>query len=283
MSVVVEYQRDGKPVLKPFETLVTFLSCNPLSIDEPYNEFFSKVDAEIKEKHPGVKDGALNKVHGDWYEILLALVAHNVCVEQASTVDIMLLPKSTSYDVTKLYEPRLSGYINDLRMKTESFNGVSLKASNPDFVAIDRRELSETRGTLRRIRKLGLREIKYLESKYRRYNQACSLNSLFGYLSVKTSLRPDRRYQIAHEGSLMKALYVHLQTRDWVIQPRGLRYWAAAMEASSADSDALNTVATHSLVSVQGTPEKAVDNLFIIPTPAEAKERFTEMISQVLS
>ncbi|WP_373695840.1 Cfr10I/Bse634I family restriction endonuclease [Brunnivagina elsteri] len=35
----------------------------------------------------------------------------------------------------------------------------------------------------------------------------CNLKDIIGYASIKTSLRPDRRLQIPHEGSLMKAIY----------------------------------------------------------------------------
>jgi hypothetical protein len=56
----------------------------------------------------------------------------------------------------------------------------------------------------------------------------------------------------------MKALYVHLQTRQW-IHPLGLRYYAIAPAVSEADREALRTVATASIVSVQTVPEPAVD------------------------
>ena len=92
----------------------------------------------------------------------------------------------------------------------------------------------------------------------------CNFEQLVGYISVKTSLRPDRRLQLAHEGSLMKALYVHLQTREWIIEPAGLKYYAISRKVSNADRKALKTVATHSITTVQSKPQSAVDEVFEI-------------------
>ncbi|WP_276607000.1 Cfr10I/Bse634I family restriction endonuclease [Vibrio breoganii] len=38
---------------------------------------------------------------------------------------------------------------------------------------------------------------------------------MVGCFSIKTSLRPDCHLQTAHEGSLTRAVYVHLQIRSW--------------------------------------------------------------------
>ncbi|MEZ9785078.1 Cfr10I/Bse634I family restriction endonuclease [Vibrio breoganii] len=38
---------------------------------------------------------------------------------------------------------------------------------------------------------------------------------IVGCFSIKTSLRPDCHLQTAHEGSLTRAVYVHLQIRSW--------------------------------------------------------------------
>jgi len=58
-----------------------------------------------------------------------------------------------------------------------------------------------------------------------------------------------------HESSLMKALYMHLQTRQWILKPRGLRYYAIAPEVSDADRAALRTVARLDLYSCGSRPE----------------------------
>src|SRR5262249_37999320 len=82
------------------------------------------------------------------------------------------------------------------------------------------------------------------------------------YASVKASLRPDRRLQMPHEGSLMKALYMHLQTRLWMLSPARLKYYGIATAVTDADRQALRTVSTPSIVSVQIIPEPAVDDVY---------------------
>src|SRR5690606_1570365 len=85
-----------------------------------------------------------------------------------------------------------------------------------------------------------------------------------GYFSVKTTFRPDRRLQIPHEGSLMKAIHVHLQTRSWINDPKALKYYAAATKVNNSDREALKTVATHSITNVSSKPQAAVDDVFVI-------------------
>jgi hypothetical protein len=113
--------------------------------------------------------------------------------------------------------------------------------------------------------------ITQLENFYRHLTGLCNLDDIMGYLSVKSSLRPDRRLQISHEGSLMKAIYVHLQTRDWIIEPNGLKYYAASTSIGPADYKALKTVATHSITNVQSKPVAAVDQVFQIDSIEEVE------------
>jgi Cfr10I/Bse634I restriction endonuclease len=75
----------------------------------------------------------------------------------------------------------------------------------------------------------------------------------------------------------MKATYIHLQTREWIINPRGLKYYAAASVVGDADRDALKTVATHSITNVQSLPQAAVDEVFEINTVEQAHIAFGEI------
>jgi hypothetical protein len=120
--------------------------------------------------------------------------------------------------------------------------------------------------------------INKLQETYRYFIGKCLFNNIVAYLSVKASFRPDRRLQIPHEGSLMKATYIHLQTREWVINPRGLKYYAAASKVGRADRNALKTVATHSITNVQSLPQAAVDEVFEINTVEQAHAAFSEIL-----
>ena len=77
----------------------------------------------------------------------------------------------------------------------------------------------------------------------------------------------------------MKATYIHLQTREWVINPRGLKYYAASTEVGDADRNALKTVATHSITNVQSLPQTAVDEVFVINSLIQANQAFDKILS----
>jgi len=53
----------------------------------------------------------------------------------------------------------------------------------------------------------------------------------------------------------MKAIYTHLQTREWIINLKGLKYYAFSTKIS--DKNALKTVATHSITTVSSLPQAA--------------------------
>ena len=78
----------------------------------------------------------------------------------------------------------------------------------------------------------------------------------------------------------MKATYVHLQTRDWVINPKGLKYYGAATKMSEADRKGLKTVATHSIIDVQSTPQAAVDDVFSIDSNEECYKAFEVILNE---
>ena len=280
MSVVVEYNHMGKPTVKKHETLCAFLNGSLPSRNQSYSALITSIDAEILAQHK-VTQGALNNVHGDWYEVLLAAEAKNYFISKNLNYEIVLLPNAAQYDIFKLYKNDLGFYIDDLRLKLAEHSDVSLITSNPDFVVIDTTNLLNNLKKTTSISKLTIDEVDTLANRYENFEGICDLNDIVGYFSVKTSLRPDRRLQLPHEGSLMKALYVHMQTRDWIINPKGLKYWAAAQSVSPADIKGLRTVATHSITNVQGDPEKAVDNIFQINSPDEAIAAFSEMISSI--
>lgn len=77
----------------------------------------------------------------------------------------------------------------------------------------------------------------------------------------------------------MKALYRHIQTRQWLIGARGIKFYGMTMRFGKADEKALKTVATHSIVDVLGTPESAVDKLYAVPGGAELDDLLEEILN----
>jgi len=276
---VIEYT-NNKPQIKRVETFCSMMRGSLPDDDSTFSGILDFIDKKVMAEHPKVKTGALSNCHGDWYEWILAAKAWNYRIKNNNNFILMLLPNVSSFDVAKLYDETLFGYISDLRNKVYESADVQLITSNPDFVIIDTKDIELDESFLQPITEFTAEAIEKLEQLYRYFVHKCSFNDIAGYLSVKTTFRPDRRLQLSHEGSLMKATYVHLQTRDWIINPKGLRYYGAATAVSDADRKGLRTVATHSIINVQSVPQAAVDDVFTINSNADAEKAFSIMFSE---
>lgn len=134
-------------------------------------------------------------------------------------------------------------------------------------------------GKIERIDSITIESILTIQTAYRNFEHTCDFDDIIGYVSVKTSFRPDRRLQIPHEGSLMKAIYTHLQTREWIIKPKGLLYFAIATKVGTPDRVALKTVATHSITTVHSIPQAAVDEVFEVNSLLQAQIVFDQILN----
>lgn len=277
---------NGKITIDSINSLIEPLSGNIVDSGENLKDLFETLDRTIIDTIKPVSDkqkksiqGSLNKLHGDWYEWILATCAWNHRIKNNSKYIALLLPNKSRFDVTTLYTPKLFNYLKDLKEKIAKESGVNLITSNPDFVIIDTSGIELDKKYNTPLSEYSRDSITMLESAHKDFVSHCDLNSIVGYLAVKTSFRPDRILQIPHEGSLMKAMYIHLQTRDWVINPKGLKYYAASMQMGEAHRKALNTVATHSITTVLSKPEKAVDQAFELINIKDAESTFEDILN----
>lgn len=213
-----------------------------------------------------IDQGSFNKCNGDWYEWIISIRSIEFFVRTQKESLLINLPNIRSFDVTSLYKKSLSDYIYDLRDKLKS-NDVNLITSNPDFFIMDVfEEKEQLKKYLEDVSFYSVDErlIHKIDNLYSEFINFASLDQIIGYLSVKTTFRPDRRLQLAHEGSLMKALYAHLQTRTWEINAKGIKYYGASTEVKQADIQGLQTIATHTITDVKNSPQRAVDELFTV-------------------
>lgn len=224
----------------------------------------------------GASRGAVANVKGDWYEWLLAIEAWNLSAANQNAAIIVQLPNVSQFEVTRLYTPQLHAHIADLRAKVlASTQTVTLITSNPDFAIIQLPQRPPQFNTP--ITEVTPNTLAQLEGAYQAFIDLCQFDAIKGYVSVKFSLRPDRRLQLPHEGSLMKALYRHLQTREWILGAPGIRYFGMSTAINQADVDAMQTVATHSIISVQSNPERAVDVLYQVDNRNDAAIAFQDI------
>lgn len=268
----IEILPSGKPQIKPKEALSEMLNNKIPDATKNLSELFEEFDENIKGINSDIKGGALNKVHGDWYEWLLGIEFWNYRIRNQRNYLILNLPNVSQFDCSRLYIEKLAGFIDSLKENVLEASEVELISSNPDFVIIDTSQMELDARFSEEITEITPDVINMLVTVYEDFENKCDFNQLIGYVSVKTSLRPDRRLQLAHEGSLMKALYVHLQTREWIIEPEGLKYYAISRAVNNADRRALKTVATHSITTVQSKPQSAVDDIFQINRLEDIKQ-----------
>lgn len=244
-----------------------------------FSTLFNEFDEAVRNEDGRITREAMSNVHGDWYEWLLAISAWNHFVSNEKSHLAILLPNIMQFDVTTLYERKLKELIIDLKEKVALVSDVQLITSNPDFVIINGDLAREILGQFSEIEEITPENLTKLERTYQLFIDKCDFEQIEGYISVKTSLRPDRRLQISHEGSLMKALYAHLQTREWITSPKGLKYYAVATRITESDRNALKTVATHSLTTVFSLPQAAVDEVYEVNTLEQATLAFSSILS----
>ncbi|WP_372807211.1 Cfr10I/Bse634I family restriction endonuclease [Pontiella sp.] len=244
----------------------------------PFTELIDGFDAQLRALYPAVTSGSLANAHGDWYEWLLALEGWNYHIAARTRLLPLQIPNVSQFDRARLYQPEPFAIIEQLRTKVKTSAAVSLVTSNPDFVLINARAIDLPPWFGEQIGHLTEESLALLDNAYRELIGRCGLEAIAGYASVKLSLRPDRRLQIAHEGSLTKAVHAHLQTKLKPGTPVDLKYYAVSTKLGDADRRALRTVATHSIASPDHEPEAAVDAVYEVNSLNEATEFFAAIL-----
>ena len=269
---------DGRYQINKKESFCELLEGKLPDKDKSFTALLEEFDRKIRLPYPNITREALSNCHGDWYEWLIAIAAWNYRIKTPKSYLALLLPNVSQYNVARLYKDELYNLIIDLRQKVIDATDVQLITSNPDFALFDLKNIDTEELSLETIEKITPDAITKIEQAYHYLTGKCDFEDIIGYASVKVSLRPDRRLQIPHEGSLMKAIYTHLQTRRWIIQPRGLNYYAISASVNEADKRALKTVATHSITTVFNIPQAAVDEVFEI----NSLDQCTNVFKQIL-
>ena len=136
--------------------------------------------------------GSLNNCMGRWFELIF-LKEFNELIEgynndKIRKYDIIKLPSAT--DSKKFYKL----FIKNQR---QELNKIKPSTSNPDFILL--RDLDKV---------IVPTELSLIDRyKYLQYFGNIDMRSVDTVISIKTSARPDRRYQQVYEANLVKALF----------------------------------------------------------------------------
>ena len=281
MSDIITYDCNNKPVIKVVESFNHVINSVPEN-EWDYKDSLNLLQNTLLAENNSIKSGAFSNVRGTWFEWMVSIDSYNHWAENNHNLLLLNLPNISRFDSTSLYLPEIHGFVLDLRSKLESTLDIQMISSNPDYVIIDTTRLGQY-FKREKITSVTRESLESLDNLYKNIINKCELDDIIGYFSLKTSLRPDRRLQIAHEGSLTKAIYVHLQTRSWLMDPRGIKYFGGALEMSAADIRGLKTVATHSITTVMSKPERAVDEVFTISNRTQLGNAIALMKSTITS
>lgn len=231
---------------------------------------------------PRVNSNAFNNARGSWFELLVSITLWNLRIDQpqAHSSLVVKLPNVGALKFIDLFEGRAHGMLSDLETSL-SQKGVNLITSNPDMLCVrDLHDLDLANEFKTKFLICDQDCITTVTNAYKRIVGKCKHDSIRFGLALKSSTRPDRRLQIPHEGSILKALNAHLQTRFWDASHNVYYYAATASPISHADVEAFKTAATHSITDVNVKPMPAVDKSFYLATLADAKAMFEDCMSK---
>ncbi len=262
---------------------------NALSLHDNFNDILNAIENDVKDfcrtnTLPLPAQGSFNNCRGRWYEWLLMAYMWNYFVRNGSTIRPLPLPNSNHFQFTKLYNEELYGYLSDLENKLFTNHQVRLVTSSPDYVLIDIDDTDVVDSQLNDIfdpENFSDSTKQYLDELYKSFINQCDLNTIRGFISIKTSVRSDRRFQWLHEGNLAKSLYQHLRTRRWDINSKGIKFYGFTSEMREADRDALMTATTHTIASIGLKPERSVDKPFLLLSKDDLDKALNEIMTEM--
>ncbi len=242
----------------------------PKIINDLENQVRRAADARYGAGTGQSLSGGINNTRGEWFENILKLIFWNVAIEfdKAKTL-ILKLPNASQLSFHNLYEQRANGYLTELFASLRD-RGIEMTMSNPDFVCIT--NLTDDIDIPSDSVSVSEELLKQLDVAYQKLLGRCSADSIPFVLTVKTSLRSDRRYQIVHEANVVKSLVAHLAGRFWQQNLYTAFYAMIASNVSAGDRNALRNPATHTLVQVNWTPVPLVDEVYQIDSVEDVQE-----------
>ena len=222
--------------------------------------------------------GGLSNARGEWLENILGLVFWNAAArESGGRTAIVKLPNANQLRFHNLFEPRSREYLEQL-FESLAEDEIAMEMSNPDFICVTNlpdeltpyfsSELTMSSDTLEK-----------LSSSYRMLAGKCDVDAMPFVLTVKTSTRPDRRYQMVHEANVVKTLMAHLAGRFWNRHLQLKFYVMVAGRVSDSDRKVLRNPATYSLVHVSWPPVALIDGVFELGTVSQVENTIQELMT----
>lgn len=170
---------------------------------ETFTHCLQFLEAQAKQKHPTASIGAINNCRGRWFEVMLTYLANY----QTKKSDILFLKLGTArehsiFDIFKGTKERLNKLLS---------NGSSLNLSIPDLIVIDIADYPRLQKWKSGLLNLSAQSdgseisLKILSGYKAISAEPLTFKDCKALCSIKTSLRPDRKYQAMYEAEFIKA------------------------------------------------------------------------------
>lgn len=204
---------------------------------------------------------AFSNTRGLWFEIIVSVYSWNYRITNGLTdLYAIKMPNVKMYDFRRIFNEQTARIIEQLESYLRNHDKqLRLVASNPDIIIVQQKGLVTSADDY--INNLSLKNTERIIQLCNEIRDRCQWSSVRAGIGLTTSLRPDRRLQLVHEGNILKALFAHLKMRHWNNNVSFEYHGASSEKRSHADDEALKTVATHSIVNVNSIPERAVDGV----------------------
>ena len=250
----------------------------PTLLDRMERQVRNAADARFGEGSGERLSGGMNNARGDWFEYVLKIIFWNATMEHdAGKAVIVKLPDTGQLQFRDLYEPTAKTYLDEL-FQSLNDRGMDMQMSNPDFICVTD-VAAESEPPPKPIN-ASEQSMRMLDTAYEKLIGKCRADAIPFVITVKTSIRPDRRYQIVHEANVVKSLVAHLGGRFWKRDLYTAFYAMIASRVSPADRNALRNPATHTLVQVNWTPVPLVDEVYQISSVDNVQEIVRELLER---
>ena len=247
---------------------------------ESFNEFDKILWEEWKclknkdEIHVDEKsfDGTLKRAHGEWYELLVALFTWNYsCNNQ--TYRLIKIPNKNSLSIHELYKKDIFE-VMERKMEEIHEAGASFNVTNPDFIIVDLGEIEELpQEYYAPIVEVTTKNLKFLDTAYKRLKRKCTFSSIKGYLGLKVSVRSDRVNLFTDEASNLKSFMKgYCSKSQYNYQELDIKYYAGIAAYNNANEKSLKRIGTNSLLDWDNPIEILVNNVFQINNYTQLEE-----------
>jgi hypothetical protein len=190
-----------------FEAIYPTLNLNGLT----FIDIVDRIEREVvKKATEPISQGSLNNCRGTWNELAFLMEAHRSVLQSTENLYLVKMGSETSIRFWEIYQKesrRKYDLLIDIFRKREE--PIFIRCSTPDFVVITRDVIQDS--PISNILQNPSPSLKEINELYKVIKNKCLPHQVKGFISLKTSNRPDRRYQILSEANVTKfaSRYIH--------------------------------------------------------------------------